>query len=63
MTKLGISNSSILLDARNIKMGFAPQKTVQKLTGKYLVASNQLSSFQNEASGLIPFFASCFKSA
>lgn len=24
MTKLGISNSSILLDARNIKMGFAP---------------------------------------
>ena len=50
---LDLSDLSILLDAKNIKMGFAMEEIVQKLIRKDLVTNHQLSNFQKEARALV----------
>ena len=53
MAGLDLSDSSILLHAKNIEMGFAVEEIVQKLIRKDLVTNNQLPNFWKEARALV----------
>lgn len=52
MAELDLSDSSILLDAKNIENGFAVEEIVQKLIRKDLVTNSQLTKFWEDSRAL-----------
>ena len=58
MAELNLSDSSILLDAKNIENGFAVEEIVQKLIRKDLDTNSQLTNFREGARALAVYILS-----
>ena len=58
MAELNLSDSSILLDAKNIENGFAVEEIVQKLIRKDLDTNSQLTNFRVDARALAVYILS-----